>query len=186
MSWFLSRRRKGYLKMGKASFCKANTIALLPVLLFALHAQAETVSGEVVRVWDGDSLHLLDHAGQRHKIRLADIDAPELEQPQGRSCRNRLAEQVLHRRVQAEIVDTDPHGRQVAYIRLNGADINRQQIADGCAWHYRRFARQRQSPSAYAAYAAAEEGAKQRRAGVWRQDAPQAPWQFRRQQRRPH
>lgn len=176
MRFLPSQPTTGYLKMAAA----------LWLALFALPAQAETLSGEVVRVWDGDSLHLLDGAEQRHKIRLADIDAPELEQPQGRICRNRLAEQVLHRRVQANIVDTDPHGRQVAYIRLNGADINRRQIADGCAWHYRRFARRRQSPAAYADYAAAEATAKQRRAGVWQQAEPQAPWQFRQRHRRPH
>lgn len=145
-------------------------------------ARGNIISGEVVRVWDGDTLHLQDSFGQRHKIRLASIDAPELEQAQGKACRDRLAEQVLHRQVQAAIVDTDRYGRKVAQIRLNGHDINRQQVADGCAWHYRRYAREWQSEAEYAAYAEAEAQAKSQRLGLWRQASPQAPWQFRHRQ----
>lgn len=145
-------------------------------------ARGNIISGEVVRVWDGDTLHLQDSFGQRHKIRLASIDAPELEQAQGKACRDRLAEQVLHRQVQAAIVDTDHYGRKVAQIRLNGHDINRQQVADGCAWHYRRYAREWQSEAEYAAYAEAEAQAKSQRLGLWRQASPQAPWQFRHRQ----
>ncbi|OAM34539.1 nuclease [Eikenella sp. NML96-A-049] len=199
---------KGYLKINIVNFAKTNAVsfcgaktnaagfvkigmagyAMLLAACSTLPASAEParnniISGEVVRAWDGDTLHLQDHrSGQRHKLRLAGIDAPELEQAQGKACRDRLAEQVLHRQVQAEIVDTDRYGRKVAQIRLNGQDINRQQVADGCAWHYRRYAREWQSEAEYAAYAEAEVQAKNQRLGLWRQASPQAPWQFRHRQ----
>ncbi|WP_255361787.1 thermonuclease family protein [Eikenella sp. NML99-0057] len=103
----------GFVKIGMAGY------AMLLAACSTLPASAEParnniISGEVVRAWDGDTLHLQDHrSGQRHKLRLAGIDAPELEQAQGKACRDRLAEQVLHRQVQAEIVDTDRYGRKV-------------------------------------------------------------------------
>ena len=198
---------KGYLKTNAVSFAKTKAVsfcgakmseanpanigmvgcAMLLAACSTLPASAEParnniISGEVVRVWDGDTLHLQDGSGHRHKIRLAGIDAPELEQAQGKACRDRLAEQVLYRQVQAAIVDTDRYGRKVAQIRLNGHDINRQQVAEGCAWHYRRYAREWQSEAEYAAYAEAEAQAKNHRLGLWRQTSPQAPWQLRHRQ----
>ena len=179
----------GFVEMSVVNLVR-NSIAGCALFLAAcstLPASAEPargniISGEVVRVWDGDTLHLQDSFGQRHKIRLAGIDAPELEQAQGKACRDLLAEQVLHRQVQAAIMDTDRYGRKVAQIRLNGHDINWQQVAEGCAWHYRRYAREWQSEAEYAAYAEAEAQAKSQRLGLWRQASPQAPWQFRHRQ----
>ena len=129
----------GFVEMSVVNLVR-NSIAGCALFLaacFTLPASAEPargniISGEVVRVWDGDTLHLQDSFGQRHKIRLAGIDAPELEQAQGKACRDRLAGQVLHRQVQAAIVDTDRYGRKVAQIRLNGRDINRQQVGRLC------------------------------------------------------
>lgn len=167
---FYRRSGRGYLKAGWLPFC----------LLFCMPLRAEILYGEVIRVWDGDSLHLQDATGQRHKIRLAGIDAPELEQPQGEDCRILLAERILRQYVRAEVLRNDRYGRRVAKISLNGSDIGRQQVAAGCAWHYRRFARRQQTPAEYAVYAAAELGAKRRHLGVWGQRSPQAPWQFRR------
>ena len=170
--------------MSATNFIRTAACALLLAACSTPPAGAETargniIGGEVVRVWDGDTLHLQDRSGRRHKIRLAGIDAPELEQAQGKACRDRLAEQVLHRQVQAEIVDTDRYGRRVARIILNGRDINRQQLAGGCAWHYRRYARRWQDDAEYTAYAEAEAQARANRLGLWRQASPQAPWQFR-------
>ena len=101
---------KGYLKTNTVSFAKTKAVSFCGaktseansakigmigcVMLLAacstLPASAEsarsnTINGEVVRVWDGDTLHLQDGSGYRHKIRLAGIDAPELEQAQGKA-----------------------------------------------------------------------------------------------------
>ena len=57
-------------------------------LLFALiitHclAQANTLTGRVVRVTDGDTIVVLDANNAQHKIRLTGIDAPERDQAYG-------------------------------------------------------------------------------------------------------
>ncbi len=153
------------------------------LLLWALPAQAERVQGQVVRVWDGDSLHLLDRNGYRHKIRLADIDAPEIRQAWGTVCRQRLQARVLQQTVEAELLTTDRYGRAVARVWLAGEDVGLQQIAAGCAWHYRSVARQRRDAAQYAVYAEAENRARDQKLGLWQQRRAQAPWQFRRQGR---
>lgn len=55
-------------------------------LVFAFSASAEELTGRVLSVADGDTLTLV--SGQR--IRLVDIDAPELDQPRGKDSRAAL------------------------------------------------------------------------------------------------
>ena len=51
--------------------------AFILLLLTLPLAQAETLSGRVVRVTDGDTIVVLDASKVQHKIRLTGIDAPE-------------------------------------------------------------------------------------------------------------
>ena len=53
----------------------------LALLAFAAHA--ETLTGYVVSIADGDTVTVLDANRQQHKIRLAGIDAPEKAQAFG-------------------------------------------------------------------------------------------------------
>jgi endonuclease YncB( thermonuclease family) len=56
----------------------AMRITLLFVLLIThCLVQADTLTGRVVRVTDGDTIVILDSAKAQHKIRLQGIDAPE-------------------------------------------------------------------------------------------------------------
>ncbi len=58
--------------------------ALLALLATTcLWAQAETITGKVVGVTDGDTVTVLDDAKRQHKIRLSGIDAPEKSQAFG-------------------------------------------------------------------------------------------------------
>ncbi len=53
------------------------TLGLLICLSIA--AFADTLTGKVVKITDGDTLYVLDANYKQHKIRLAGIDAPDLE-----------------------------------------------------------------------------------------------------------
>jgi endonuclease YncB( thermonuclease family) len=52
----------------------------LLTLLFAHAIHADTFSGKVVRVLDGDTVEILDIETNVRRIRLAGIDAPEIWQ----------------------------------------------------------------------------------------------------------
>ncbi len=47
------------------------------LLLAAPIAFADTLTGKVVKVADGDSITVLDNTNTQHRIRLQGIDAPE-------------------------------------------------------------------------------------------------------------
>ncbi|MEO8767280.1 MAG: hypothetical protein ABI363_02895 [Nitrosospira sp.] len=51
-------------------------IAVAFLGLFISLAQAEILTGQVVKIADGDTLTVLDASKQHHRIRLTGIDAP--------------------------------------------------------------------------------------------------------------
>lgn len=55
----------------------------LALIFLVTTAQAETLTGRVVSVADGDIITILDNTNTQYKIRLAGIDAPEKNQPFG-------------------------------------------------------------------------------------------------------
>jgi len=44
---------------------------------------ADTLTGKVIKITDGDTVHVLQANHIKEKIRLAGIDAPERKQPHG-------------------------------------------------------------------------------------------------------
>ena len=148
---------------------------LLAFVLWATVAWADTFSGLVVKVADGDTITVAD-ANVEHRIRFAQIDAPEKKQAFGPEARDKLVALVLGKAVTVEYDDVDRYGRLVGQVRIDGVDVNLALVQDGYAWVYLDYAH---TP----AYVAAEAEARQARRGLWAQDNPTAPWVYRRQVR---
>lgn len=153
---------------------------LLLLLAADAHA-ARTLEGVVRTVYDGDTVLLSTRGSSRLKVRLYGIDAPETAkpdkagQPFGEVAKRTLMYKIMGRQVSAEIVDSDQYQRAVAVIRYQGRDINREMASEGMAWAYRQYL---QGPYA-SEYIGAENRARSRRAGLWRDVNPQPPWEFR-------
>lgn len=143
-------------------------------------ASAETLTGRVVGVSDGDTITILQAGNVQAKIRLAGIDAPEKRQPFGQVSKAALSDLVFNRTVTVGVQDTDRYGRKVGWVSLEGADINAVQVKSGMAWVYRRYIDQ---SSVYGrALLAHEDNARAARRGLWQDPAPVEPWDFRKQQ----
>ncbi|WP_410497551.1 thermonuclease family protein [Chitinibacter sp. S2-10] len=141
------------------------------------------ISGEVVGVADGDTITLLDAGKKQYKLRLAYIDAPEKAMPFGQVAKQSLSDLVYRQTVTARIDDVDRYGRGVARISKNGQDINLQQVSTGMAWHYTQYAKKTQSRSDFAAYQQAELQARDGKIGLWQDENPTPPWDWRKAKR---
>lgn len=148
--------------------------------LWGASALADTIEGKVVGITDGDTLTVLDGEHRQHHVRLMGIDAPEKRQAFGTRSREHLAGLAFHRDVVVEFTKHDRYGRVVGKVVVSGQNIGLAQIQAGFAWHYRQYARE-QLPADRAAYAEAEASARLAGRGLWADEHPQAPWEFRQQ-----
>jgi endonuclease YncB( thermonuclease family) len=155
-------------------------VALL--LALACTANAETITGRVVGVADGDTITVLDADKMQHKIRLAGIDAPEKKQPFGNRSKASLSELAFDKTVDVETSKRDRYGRQIGKVLVNGRDVNLVQVERGIAWFYRQYQRE-QSPNDRRLYEAAEDAARADKRGLWRDADPVPPWDWRKRQK---
>ncbi|MFW5729528.1 MAG: thermonuclease family protein, partial [Spirochaetota bacterium] len=82
------------------------------------------------------------------------------------------------RMVQVEVVDVDRYGRAVGRVILpDGGDLNRILVYNGYAWWYEQYAPDDDDLERLQAHARTEER------GLWRQDDPIPPWEWRRGKR---
>lgn len=142
-----------------------------------ISSQSETAvsfRATVVGVSDGDTITVLDAINQQHKIRLAEIDAPERGQPWGDRSRKALSGLVFGKMVSVQQTDTDRYGRIVARVFGDGQDVNRAMVKDGHAWAYRQYLTDE-------ALLATEARARSERSGVWSMSDAQTvpPWEWR-------
>ncbi len=85
----------------------------------SLTASADSLTGKVVKITDGDTLYVLDANYKEHKIRLAGIDAPERRQAYGLASRKHLLSIVAGKQVTVEYQKRDRYGRIVAGVSRN-------------------------------------------------------------------
>ena len=133
--------------------------------------------GYVIKIADGDTLTILVDR-QQMRIRLAEIDTPERGQPWGNRAKKALAAKVFNRTVRVVVVDVDRYGRTVGRVWAGDHDICREMVAEGHAWVYRRYNRDRSLLDD-------EADAQYQGLGLWGlAEEPVAPWEWRSEARR--
>lgn len=144
------------------------------LVLSAAPAFAEELTGEVIAVQDGDTVTLLSDANHLTKIRLAEIDAPELKQPYGKTSKRMLSDLVYKKEVTVITKTIDKFGRTVGRIYKGDTDVNLTMVKQGGAWAYRKYLTDK-------TILAAEDHAKAAAAGIWglQKDQRMPPWEWR-------
>jgi endonuclease YncB( thermonuclease family) len=119
--------------------CLARALISLSLgLLLCSPAAAAKLTGQVLRVIDGDSLVFQpDKSDKPLEVRLKDIDAPEGCQPGGEAARDYLQSKVMGQTVQLDTRGRDNYGRTLGVLRVAGADFNERMVAEGHAWALR-------------------------------------------------
>jgi endonuclease YncB( thermonuclease family) len=155
-------------------------IACLLSFLPAFTVVAETLTGRVIGISDGDTLTILSDKKLQTKIRLAEIDAPESGQPYGQKSKQLLSKLVFGKRVTVDVQDRDRYGRTVGRVYQESRDINKELIRKGAAWVYRKYLRD-------PALLDDEKLAKQNEFGLWALPEYERvpPWEWRQGSRVP-
>ncbi len=143
----------------------ARVIVLCFLAFLSLAASADSLTGKVVKITDGDTLYVLDANYKDHKIRLAGIDAPERRQAYGLASRKHLASIVAGKQVTIEYQKRDRYGRILGKVLVDGIDACLEQVKAGFAWHYKKY-KHEQSPEDQRLYADAENQARHERLGL--------------------
>lgn len=135
-----------------------------------------TLSATVTRIIDGDTFEIVTSNQQTYKVRMNAIDCPERKQPYYQQAKNKLAAYIFGRVVQINWASKDRNQRILGDVYFKNNYINQQLIADGLAWHFKRYNNNPQ-------LAAVEDKAKQEKKGIWQEANPVAPWLYRQQRK---
>lgn len=153
-------------------------VLILPA--FSSTLLAHSFTGTVSRVIDGDTIIVnpvdpVDPVKKGLSVRLAEIDAPELDQDYGKEAKKALAELVLNKEVTIEYSKKDFFGRIIARIYLpdHKEGVNAILVKKGHAWWYEKYSDDERLNEL-------KEAAKTAKRGLWAANAVVAPWVFRR------
>jgi endonuclease YncB( thermonuclease family) len=153
--------------------------ALLALTIGPIGINAQTLTGHIVGITDGDTVTLLDTTNKQYKIRLSGIDAPEKAQPYGQVSKKSLSDLVYDKDVSVDYSKYDRYGRVIGKIIHNKVDVNLEQIKRGLAWHYKKYQKE-QIFSDQDLYSEEEVRARNSKLGLWQEPNAISPWDWRR------
>lgn len=136
-------------------------------------APMQEFSGQVIEVYDGDTITVLTPENKKYRVRFFGIDAPEAAQEHGIPSRDALREKILARNVSVKVMSVDRYQRSVGKIMLDSRYINKEMVSEGLAWYYSNYARREYD------LADAERYARQHKSGIWNTSNPTPPWEWR-------
>lgn len=144
--------------------------------LFLLPTSAFAWPGRVVAVTDGDTLVAEpESGGDRVKVRLHGIDAPERKQPYGEASRGFVIDIALFKSVEVEETARDRYGRIVAVVWLpTGESLQAELLRAGLAWVWPQYCTNCEK------WMDLQRRAMEAATGLWADGNPIAPWEWRR------
>jgi endonuclease YncB( thermonuclease family) len=147
-------------------------IIMIFLLSFTI-LSAQTLTGNVSYVSDGDTIHIVTN-NQKYKIRFYGIDTPEKTQEYGLEAKSFVHKRIANKNVKVEVMDTDRYGRKVGKVYYNGKYLNKEIVKNGYAWWYKNYAKNDKDLEN------AEKYARANKLGLWKSPNPIAPWDYRR------
>lgn len=147
----------------------------VPTAASATAHKGQAADVVVTGVSDGDTVTAIID-GRSMRLRLSRIDAPEHRQAWGQRAEQSLRELVWKKPVHIEWQEVDRNGRPIVTMTVDGLDVSEEQVRRGMAWVYRAYSK---DPRLLGLEALARES----RLGLWTDESPVPPWEWRRLQR---
>ena len=161
------------------AFIKSFHKIFLLCLLFSCSNKVKEISneitGKVIAVKDGDTIEIL-FDGKPMTIRFAHVDCPEIRkgQPFGQAAKKFTSDLCF-----GQTVTVINEGKYDRYKRLiaviiteKNENVNKELVKAGLAWHFIKY-------SSDISYDDLELTARQNKIGLWADDNPTPPWNWR-------
>jgi micrococcal nuclease len=150
----------------------ASIMRLLLIIICFFSCSTEQQTGKVVKVIDGDTFDLM--SDKKIRVRMFGIDSPERGQAFSVKAREFTAALIAGKEINVTIRNKDRYGRSVCDVYLNdGTYVNAEIVKAGYAWLFTRYSNDD-------TLAQLEEDARKNKRGLWQDDNPLPPWEFRR------
>jgi endonuclease YncB( thermonuclease family) len=127
---------------------------------------------KIKRVVDGDTVHVFSK-GELLKVRLVEIDTPEMDQPHGQEAKKYLENLLKEGYIDLHISGTDIYKRKLGRLYWKKKDINRLMVRSGHAWVYDKYVTDK-------TFYEDQDYAKSKNLGLWKSKDPIQPWRWRR------
>ena len=148
-------------------------ILITILIMFPLLLSAQALKGKAVSIADGDTFTLLVNGNEQVKIRIDGIDAPEKKQDFGNRAKEYLSGMIWGKELTVKVSKKDRYGRSIGKVSTPEIqDVGLEMIKAGLAWQYRDYNNEK-------TYAEAERLARQNRKGLWLDNNPIRPQDFR-------
>jgi endonuclease YncB( thermonuclease family) len=133
------------------------------------------VEGKVIAVKDGDTIEIL-FEGKPLNIRFEHVDCPEIKkkQPFGKAAKQFTSDLCFGQMVTVlNQKKFDRYKRLIGVvINESGQNINKELVKAGLAWHFKKYSTDQE-------YATLEIIARQNKVGIWTDNNPTPPWEWR-------
>jgi micrococcal nuclease len=130
-------------------------------------------SYKVIGVKDGDTFVIL-FEGKEQVVRFAHIDCPEKKQPFGKKAKYFVSDMCFGKNIKLLHENKyDRYKRLIAEVILeDGTNLNKELVKLGLAWHFKKYSEDFE-------YAELETEAKKNKIGIWSEENPISPWEWR-------
>jgi endonuclease YncB( thermonuclease family) len=117
------------------------------IITFVPSVFASELNCWVVTLSDGDTFTCLDVIKKQYRIRLANIDTSEKNQPYGTKDKQILSSLIFNKLVLIEMHVFDRYGQVIGITYIDGINVNREMVARGAAWIYPQYNRFQSLPT---------------------------------------
>jgi len=151
---------------------------VIVALFISILCYSAEIRGTVTKVVDGDTFVFKTEEGDKFRVRMAHIDAPESSQPFGDQSKTALATMIDSQTVYIEFHSIDTFGRIVGIVykkKVFGKYydcVNKSMVQLGWAYWFTEYSKDLD-------YCKLQEEAKEKKLGVWSSKDAEEPWVYR-------
>lgn len=136
------------------------------------------LEGKVNTVYEGDTIDIKARDGKTYLIKMLFVDAPEENQNYSIESKKTLSDLILGKDITVIVRRMDSNDLYLGTVFFDERDVNLSQIENGMAWHFKQ-SEYEQSADDQKLYAQAEQKARAKNKGLWKDKNPVPPWGFR-------